>query len=121
MIVYKLTIADTVEERILQLQDKKRDLANAAIGEGDMAARAKAAKMDMKDIMFLFGHGAERNGQYKEDLALNAKTKILKERRPAPRMEPLPSSDRSRYIDPGIEAAREARRQRERESAYSRR
>lgn len=131
MIVYKLTIADSVEERILQLQDKKRELANAAIGEGDMAGRAKAAKMSMNDIMFLFKRDAE--GHYGDDGALNAKTKILKERRPAPRMEPLP--ERQRKPSPRMEpppqrerprefesdADRESRRQKERESVYSRR
>lgn len=82
-----------------------------------MAGKAKAAKMSMKDIMFLFRRDAE--GQYKDERDLNAKTKILKERRPAPRMEPEPEA--RRYVDPRVEAERDARRAREMASAYSRR
>jgi SNF2 family DNA or RNA helicase len=36
--VYRLVASDTVEERILVLQDKKRALAEAALGEADRAA-----------------------------------------------------------------------------------
>ena len=32
--VYRLVAADTVEERILALQERKRDLAEAALGSG---------------------------------------------------------------------------------------
>ncbi|KAK2744248.1 hypothetical protein FQN57_004333 [Myotisia sp. PD_48] len=52
--VYKMTIKDTVEERILQLQNRKRELANATI-EG----KSGAGKLTMKDMMALFGHEAE--------------------------------------------------------------
>ncbi|KAI9835949.1 MAG: hypothetical protein M1819_001847 [Sarea resinae] len=53
VVVYKITVKDTVEERILQLQEKKRELANAAIeGKG-------AAKLSMNDIMHLFRRDAE--------------------------------------------------------------
>jgi superfamily II DNA or RNA helicase len=37
--VYRIVAKDTVEERILLLQDKKRALAKAALGESDQAAR----------------------------------------------------------------------------------
>ncbi|KEQ59440.1 uncharacterized protein M437DRAFT_25697, partial [Aureobasidium melanogenum CBS 110374] len=47
--VYKLTVGNTVEERIIELQEKKRELAKAAI-EGGKAV----AKLTMKDIMSLF-------------------------------------------------------------------
>jgi superfamily II DNA or RNA helicase len=36
--VYRLVAADTVEERILALQDSKRSLMDAALGDGDAAA-----------------------------------------------------------------------------------
>jgi hypothetical protein len=52
--VYRLTIADTVEERILDLQEAKRKLANAAI-EGGKAI----GKLSMKDILALFRRDAE--------------------------------------------------------------
>ena len=38
VMVYRLVAKDTVEERILALQEKKRALADAAIGEGGGAA-----------------------------------------------------------------------------------
>jgi superfamily II DNA or RNA helicase len=38
VLVYRLVARDTVEERILALQDKKRALADAALGEADRAA-----------------------------------------------------------------------------------
>ncbi|KAL8823353.1 MAG: hypothetical protein Q9191_005932 [Dirinaria sp. TL-2023a] len=54
VLVYKLTVADTVEARILDLQEKKRALAEAAI-EG----KAAAGKLSMKDILNLFRRDAE--------------------------------------------------------------
>lgn len=60
--VYKITIADTVEERILELQDVKRRLASAAIEQGG----AKGLnKLSMQDIMNLFKRDAELH--HKED------------------------------------------------------
>ncbi|PNS14965.1 hypothetical protein CAC42_2194 [Sphaceloma murrayae] len=48
--VYKLTVKESVEERILELQEKKRELAKAAI-EGGKAV----GKLSMKDLLGLFG------------------------------------------------------------------
>ena len=49
--VFKLIAADTVEERILDLQQRKADLANLAFSEeSDMAA------LESDDIEFLFGN-----------------------------------------------------------------
>lgn len=59
MTVYRLTIADTVEERILDLQEAKRKLAKAAI-EGGKAI----GKLSMADIMRLFRREAEHEGQH---------------------------------------------------------
>lgn len=53
VVVYKLTVANTVEERILALQEKKRALAEAAI-EGKAVG-----KLSMKDILNLFRRDAE--------------------------------------------------------------
>lgn len=55
VIVYKMTIKDTVEARIVDLQDRKRELANATI-EGNKNA---AAKLTLKDMLDLFRHDAE--------------------------------------------------------------
>lgn len=71
--VYKLTISNTVEARILELQEKKRALANAAIG-GDGKA---VGKLSMKDILNLFKRDAEHDGRHEVDASLGAKTRIL--------------------------------------------
>jgi hypothetical protein len=64
--VYRLTIADTVEERILDLQEAKRKLANAAI-EGGKAI----GKLSMKDILALFRRDAEHDHPVdKDDIGL---------------------------------------------------
>jgi SNF2 family DNA or RNA helicase len=53
--IYKLTIENTVEERILTLQENKRALATAALG-GD---RIKNLKLGLEDLMALFRPGRE--------------------------------------------------------------
>ncbi len=53
--VYKLIAADTVEDRIVQLQQHKANLANIALSEdGELAG------IDVEDLDFLFGDGTER-------------------------------------------------------------
>jgi SNF2 family DNA or RNA helicase len=53
--VYKLIAADTVEDRIVELQQRKADLANIALSEdGDLAA------IEIDDVEFLFGANEER-------------------------------------------------------------
>ena len=54
--VYKLIAADTVEERILELQERKAALASIAFGEDGGGLGA----MDSEDIDFLFGTSPER-------------------------------------------------------------
>lgn len=49
--VYKLIAADTVEERILELQERKAMLASIALGEEG----APWPAIDAEDIDFLFG------------------------------------------------------------------
>lgn len=73
VIVYKLTVANTVEARILELQEKKRALAVAAIG-GDGKA---AGKLTMKDILNLFRRDAEHDTRHDVDASLGAKTRVL--------------------------------------------
>jgi hypothetical protein len=55
VIIYKLTVSETVEERILELQDKKRELAEQAI-EGGM--RKEALKLGLNEIINLFKPGS---------------------------------------------------------------
>ncbi|KAL8757174.1 MAG: hypothetical protein Q9199_002398 [Rusavskia elegans] len=63
--IYKLTVANTVEARILELQDKKRELAKQAIEGGGKAA---AGKLSMKDIMNLFRRDAEHDQDWRHDI-----------------------------------------------------
>ncbi|KAJ6502104.1 SNF2 family DNA-dependent ATPase [Mycena sanguinolenta] len=51
--IFKLKIDNTVEDRILQLQDKKRELAHAALS-GD---KIKNMKLGMEDLLALFRPG----------------------------------------------------------------
>jgi len=60
VIVHKLTIKDSVEARILELQDKKRELAKATI-EGQKGTGA--GKLSMQEILKLFKHDAERDAK----------------------------------------------------------
>ncbi|GAA5874648.1 hypothetical protein JCM8547_003947 [Rhodosporidiobolus lusitaniae] len=65
--IYKLTIMNTVEDRILTLQKAKFELAKAALEGGDMT---KANKLNMKDIMSLFkmdSRGRVQDDQDEED------------------------------------------------------
>ncbi|KAL8764980.1 MAG: hypothetical protein Q9209_007781 [Squamulea sp. 1 TL-2023] len=62
--IYKLTVANTVEARILELQEKKRELAKQAIEGGGKAA---AGKLSMKDIMNLFRRDAEHDHHWGYD------------------------------------------------------
>ncbi len=55
VVVYKITIKDSVEERILDLQEKKRELANQTIEGG----KGGAGKLGMKEILQLFRRDAE--------------------------------------------------------------
>ncbi|KAL0952817.1 hypothetical protein HGRIS_007042 [Hohenbuehelia grisea] len=50
--VKRLVVRDTIEERMLQLQDVKTGLAEVALGEG---TGAKLHKLSVKDIKLLFG------------------------------------------------------------------
>ena len=56
VVVYKITIGGTVEERILKLQDQKRELAKAAVGDGKKGFKAGVSKLSMNDILNLFRH-----------------------------------------------------------------
>ncbi len=61
--VYKLIAADTVEERILELQARKAELAAIAFSEGDGDEEHEAgdlSALDGGDIEFLFGDGRDR-------------------------------------------------------------
>jgi SNF2 family DNA or RNA helicase len=52
--VHRLFINDTVEDRILELQRKKQQIADGALGEG---GAEKLGRLDLQDMMFLFRGG----------------------------------------------------------------
>lgn len=52
VLVYKFTIADTVEDRIVALQESKREIAKSALGEGGVAAQ----KLGLAELLDLFRH-----------------------------------------------------------------
>ncbi|KAK4158367.1 transcription termination factor 2 [Chaetomidium leptoderma] len=58
VVVYKLTVAGTVEARILELQDKKRRLAEATIEFGGVRGRKGKGqlKLGLQEILELFKH-----------------------------------------------------------------
>ncbi|KAI0342449.1 hypothetical protein BDW22DRAFT_1330967 [Trametopsis cervina] len=61
--IHKLSIPHTVEERILQLQDKKRELAKAALS-GD---KMKNMKLGIEDLMTLFKPGVDKDDSDEDD------------------------------------------------------
>ncbi|KAG0044007.1 hypothetical protein BGZ83_010778 [Gryganskiella cystojenkinii] len=52
--VHRLCIPDTVEDRILILQEKKQALADGALGEGTVP---KLAKLGLQELVYLFSRG----------------------------------------------------------------
>ncbi|KAJ6562842.1 SNF2 family DNA-dependent ATPase [Mycena vulgaris] len=62
--VKRLVVENTIEERMLQLQDVKVGLADAALGEG---TGGSLHKMSVKDIKLLFGMGPQPNEQGRRD------------------------------------------------------
>jgi len=75
VIVYKITIKDSVEERILELQEKKRELANQTIEGG----KGGAGKLGMKEILQLFRRDAEHSHPVATSQFDPTKPKILKD------------------------------------------
>ena len=56
VVVYKLTVADTVEARIVELQEKKRRLAEATIEGGMRPKGKKGLQLGLQEILDLFKH-----------------------------------------------------------------
>ncbi|KAK9831907.1 hypothetical protein WJX81_008001 [Elliptochloris bilobata] len=52
--VTRITIEGTVEDKILQLQERKRAMAETALGDSDGGLRAAAGRLTMQDLHFLF-------------------------------------------------------------------
>ncbi|KAI4522550.1 hypothetical protein K525DRAFT_255497 [Schizophyllum commune Loenen D] len=58
--IKRLVVEDTIEERMLKLQDVKMGLAEAALGEG---TGTRLHKMSVKEIKFLFGMAKPKEKQ----------------------------------------------------------
>jgi hypothetical protein len=68
-----MIVKGTVEERIVDLQERKRELANATL-EGKSAA----GKLTMRDMMALFGRDAEHSYTSRQDtLDFKQPTRLL--------------------------------------------
>jgi hypothetical protein len=92
--IYKMIVKGTVEERIIALQERKRELANATL-EGKSAA----GKLTMRDMMALFGRDAEHSYNGRQDtLDFKQPTRLLNSADEPTAAAPLPSalSDPSR-------------------------
>jgi hypothetical protein len=113
--IYKMVIKGSVEERIVALQDRKRELANATI-EG----KTGAGKLTMRDMMALFGRDAESKfTDNQTTLDFNQPTRLLNT---GDETEPAPSSRESSQSAPrsqGIQG--QPNRERHEHSVYGRR
>ncbi|KAJ6127001.1 hypothetical protein N7523_002613 [Penicillium sp. IBT 18751x] len=108
--IYRMIIKNTVEERIVDLQDRKRELAKMTI-EGKSAA----GKLTMGDMMALFGRDAESKFQDKQGtLDFKAPTGLLRAA-DEPTVAPKRSDSRDSNRRPG------SNRSRPEDSVYGRR
>jgi hypothetical protein len=114
--IYKMVIKGTVEERIVALQDRKRELANATI-EG----KTGAGKLTMRDMMALFGRDAEsRFTDNQSTLDFNQPTRLLNA---GDETAPTPSVSRESSVSDSRNRGRESQsgRPRTEDSIYGRR
>ena len=66
--VYKMTIRDTVEERIVELQERKRELARKAVEGGKSGAGGVGGmKLTLGDMLKLFRRDAEGSAEHEGD------------------------------------------------------
>lgn len=102
--IYKLVVKGTVEERIINLQERKRELANMTI-EGKSAA----GKLTVRDMMALFGRDAESSYTSKQAsidskqptrLLSSADDTVPVSSAPQSSMRSGPSLDRTRSYQP---------------------
>jgi hypothetical protein len=113
--IYKMVIKGTVEERIVELQDRKRELANATI-EG----KAGAGKLTMRDMMALFGRDAESKfTDNQSTLDFNSRVGLLSS---AEEATPAATSSQGSYSDPRSRGREfQSNRPRNEDSVYGRR
>lgn len=97
--MYKLTVKGTVEERILELQEKKRLLAMHAI-EGGTKKNKDSLKLSLQDLLNLFkpreadgDNNAHGGPGGEEDEALNGLTDFRSKKPSAPKKAPRREDD----------------------------
>lgn len=96
--MYKLTVKGTVEERILELQEKKRLLAMHAI-EGGMKKNKDSLKLSLQDLLNLFkprgadGDNNTHGAGGPEDDTLNGLTDFRSKKAPAAKKAPRREDD----------------------------
>ena len=55
VVVHKLTIKNSIDERIVKLQEQKREAAKGALGDGVIRRKGmNANKLSLEDVLFLF-------------------------------------------------------------------
>ncbi|KAJ5983561.1 hypothetical protein N7481_005660 [Penicillium waksmanii] len=113
--IYRMIIKNSVEERIVDLQNRKRELANMTI-EGKSAA----GKLTMRDMMALFGRDAESRFEDKQNTLDFKKPSVL--RGPDEDKDYAPSSQNSARSDSRDQARRQqSNRSSPEDSVYGRR
>lgn len=76
--VYRLLVTGTVEERIVALQEQKRQLVDAAITGRTATAAGAAGKLTMRDMLALFGREAEAEERDRGGLSqFGVRTRLL--------------------------------------------
>lgn len=115
-----MTVKDTVEARILDLQERKRELANATI-EGKTAA----GKLTMNDMLALFRHDAEaRWSDDRDDLEgvdFSGKAKLLSSKEKEERANAASASTSRRASPPAMESRSKGKKPVQESSVYGRR
>lgn len=76
VVVYRMSVDNTIESRIQELQDRKRKVAEAAFGSGDLLKKGEAGKLTKNDLLFLFKKDAEQLHNDDDELAFTLGNKL---------------------------------------------
>ncbi|KAK6354999.1 hypothetical protein TWF696_004126 [Orbilia brochopaga] len=76
VVVYRMIIDNTIESRIQELQERKRKVAEAAFGSGDLLKNGEAGKLTKADLLFLFKKDAEQMHNDDDELAFAIGNKL---------------------------------------------
>jgi SNF2 family DNA or RNA helicase len=55
--VTKITIPNTIEDRIVELQERKQELMNMALSEGNEMGGNRAQRLSRNELIYLFRGG----------------------------------------------------------------